>query len=194
MNNTIRMSFSFKSFPILETKKLDLRQIKLSDRHEIFFLRSDKEVNKYIKRDLSKSELDAEKFIKRITVGFENGENINWSIGLKGCKKMIGSICLWNFSADGLKAEVGYDLYPNFQKQGIMSEALQVVLNYGFEELQLTETYAFTNYKNENSVKMLLRNKFSLLENRKDDDNIDNKIFSIKRAMYLYGNKDFYLY
>ena len=80
---------------------------------------------------------EAEDFIEKSSRGIENGENINWGIILCGETDIIGSICLWNFSVDRKKAELGYDLNPKYQNRGIMSEALNRVLNFGFLDLNL---------------------------------------------------------
>ena len=176
------MKLKFIPFPRLVTERLTLRQTTKNDCEEILFLRSDKEVNKYIKRPTPRNVRDAEEFVNKIAKGIENGENIYWGITLKGSTKMIGSICLWNFSSDRKKAEVGYDLSPEFQNQGIMSEALKCVLNFGFKNLELDEIEAFTHYGNESSKRLLMKNNFSLIENRKDKDNADNIIFKIKKS------------
>lgn len=172
--------FKFIPFPRLETERLILRQATKNDCEEILFLRSDKYINQYIKRPTPRNIRDAEKFVTKITRGIEKGENMYWAITIKGRTKMIGSISLWNFSSDRTKGEVGYDLSPEFQNQGIMSEALKEVLNFGFKNLELDEIEAFTHYKNEASKRMLIKNNFNHIENRKDKDDANNIIFEIK--------------
>ncbi|HET8838534.1 MAG TPA: GNAT family N-acetyltransferase [Flavobacteriaceae bacterium] len=179
------MKSEFKPFPELCTKRLLLRQTLLGDRAEVFFLRSNEEVNKCIRRDPTNTVEDAENFIKKITQGWEEEKNINWSLVFQGNPEMIGSICLWNFSPDRKTAEVGYDLHPGFQKKGMMTEALQAVLKFGFEKLNLFQIEAFTNYQNQNSIRLLEKNGFSLNEKRKDKDDPENVIFELKRLEYF---------
>lgn len=174
------MKSKLNPFPNLTTERLVLRQTIMQDSKEVLFLRSDKKVNKYIERKEPQNLQNIEKFINKITIGIEEGKNINWSITIKGNPKMIGSICLWNFSLDKTKAEVGYDLNPAFQNQGIMSEALKQVLNFGFKNLKFTEIEAYTHRENENSKRLLIKNKFKLIKNKKDIDNANNLIYSIK--------------
>lgn len=174
----------FQPFPTLKTERLELRKITASDCDDVFFLRSDKTVTKYIERSKdsqTKNKDDALKFIQEIiTEGFKNNKSITWKITLKNNPKMIGSICLWNFSENYKTAEVGYDLNPIFQNKGIMSEALQYVIDYGFKKLNLDTIEAFTHMKNENSKKLLEKNYFKLVDNRKDDDHIYNIIYEIQ--------------
>ena len=69
---------------------------------------------------------------------------------------MIGTISLWKFSEDKKTAEVGYDLNPVFHNKGIMTEALNCVLKYGFTQLQLDKIEAYTHKENQASRKLLL--------------------------------------
>ena len=174
------MKFEFTRFPELDTERLFLRQTGKSDANEVFFSRSDEKMNRYIKRKLATTLKDAEDFVEKITDGFENGKNINWSITLKGNQKMIGSICLWNFSGNRKIAEVGYDLHLNFQNQGIMNEAMKRVLAFGFQNLKLEQIEAFTHFENEPSKKLLTKNNFVHAENRTDEDDPNNSIFELK--------------
>lgn len=139
-------------------------------------------MNKYIRRELAKTIQDAEDFVEKITEGMKNGKNINWGITLKGNAKIIGSICLWNFSSDKKIAEIGYDLHPNFQKRGIMDEAVKWVVAFGFETLDLYHIEAFTHRRNEASKKLLVKNNFLYIENRKDKDDPNNIIFELKNT------------
>ena len=57
---------AFTPFPVLKTERLTLRQLSVNDDKEIFALRSDKQVNKYLDRDLSNSIEDARKLIIKL--------------------------------------------------------------------------------------------------------------------------------
>ena len=176
------MKFHFNTFPILESERLTLREITLKDNEQIFFLRTDNEVNKFIYRpNKHKTVKEAEDFIIKIRKGTETGENINWGITIPNVSEIIGSICLWNFSEDRKVAEVGYDLHPQYQGKGYMSEALKAVLKYGFEELDLEEIEAFTEKENESSKTLLIKNDFQLNANKVDADNANNSVYHIKR-------------
>ena len=171
---------NFTPFPILKTERLQLRQLKKADAPIIFFLRSNPQVNKYIKRPTPKSIDDALTFITKINNGIEENEWIYWCITLKDNPTIIGTISLWHFSEDKTIAEVGYDLHPDHQQKGIMNEALNSVLNYGFNTLNLKEIEAFTHRNNEASKKLLVNNKFNYIEARKDEDNLDNRIYTVQ--------------
>ncbi len=183
------MKSNFSPFPEIQTERLLLRQTVKNDREDVFFLRSNEEVNKFIRRKRANSLKEAEDFIEKITEGWKNEKNINWSIFHKGNPNMIGSICLWNFSADRKIAEVGYDLKPIFHNQGIMTEALQAILKFGFESLYLFQIEAFTDHRNKSSTELLKRNGFSLNDKRKDEDDLDNIIFELKKQTYFHSEQ-----
>ena len=95
---------------------------------------------------------------------------------------MIGNICLWNLSEDCKTAELGYDLIPEYQGEGIMDEAVKAVLHFGFNQLKLELVEAFTSKQNESSKKLLLRNQFVWNASRKDPENDDNIIYELHKS------------
>ncbi|WP_300434236.1 GNAT family N-acetyltransferase [Christiangramia sp.] len=89
-----------KKFPQLDTKRLFLRKLEKSDWESISYLRSDKIVNQFVKRENADTKQKAIKFIEKTKLKIKNDQLFYWSITLKEDEKMIGSICLWNFSED----------------------------------------------------------------------------------------------
>lgn len=168
----------------LLTKRLQLRTLQAKDAEDIRFLRSDQIVNQFVKRQETKTIDDALKFIKRIQKSVSNQEICYWSICLKNNPRLIGTICLWNFSEDLKKAEIGYDLHPKFHRTGIMSEALKAVLGFGFNELNLNSIEAYTQNDNLASVYLLKKKNFSLIKDRVDDDNPKNAIFVLEKKHF----------
>lgn len=170
---------NFTPFPELITDRLLLRQLQITDWKEIVFLRSDREVNRFVKRPQAKNKTEALAFIDKITTATKNNESLYWCITLKKYPEMIGSISLWNFSKDLKTGEVGYDLNPKFQGKGIMNEAMKAILNFGFINLQFERIEAFTHRDNEASKKLLLKNNFKLVNDRRDSEDSDNIIFEL---------------
>ncbi|WP_114819109.1 GNAT family N-acetyltransferase [Chryseobacterium sp. KLBC 52] len=165
----------------LETSRLILKGINESNTEDILKIRSNPEVNKFVKRVSPKTNYDALQFILTIKQRTQNNQTVYWGISLKDRSHLIGTICLWNFSEDRKTAEVGYELLPEYHRQGIMSEALNAVVEYGFNELHLQKIVAITNTFNENSKGLLLKHHFILQEGKKDEGFPDNIIFSLKR-------------
>lgn len=173
-------------FTEIKTERLVLRKLKNSDWEMISYLRSDKQVNEFVKRPNANSKEKALEFISKINLGIDATTSFYWAITKKESEQMIGSICLWNFSKDQKRAEVGYDLSPDFQRKGIMNEALKSILKFGFETLNLNLIEACTHKNNESSKKLLERNDFKLVVGKKDDDNQDLIIYEVKKVVVFH--------
>lgn len=181
----IFMQTGFSPFPELRTARLHLRRLSDADELAILFLRSDPVLNKYIYRQRMKQPEEAREFISRVNKDISEGRCLYWAISITGSPNLIGVICLWNFSEDHRTAELGYELMPAFQRQGFMQEAVSSVLHYGFEQISLDRFEAFTHKKNKNSIKLLKKNGFRLIPERRDADNTSNIIFSLSRGASL---------
>ena len=163
--------------PTLRTERLILRQPKENHAEAIHELRTDEVVNKYIQRPTERKDNNGSEFIDRINKSMAKGEIFYWIISKKNDHQLMGSICLWNFSKNKTIAEVGYDLFPKHHSKGIMTEALDAVLSYGFHSLKLNAIEAFTHKDNSRSTHLLIKKGFVLDEKRKDLDNLNNVIF-----------------
>ncbi|MGD1319769.1 GNAT family N-acetyltransferase [Chryseobacterium sp. 2R14A] len=166
---------------ILETERLVLKEINENHAEDILKIRSNEEINKFLRRIPPQNNYDALSFILTIKRRIENKQTVFWGISFKDQPNLIGTICLWNFSEDRKTAEVGYELLPDYHRKGVMSEALQSVLNFSFKDLDLSQILAFTHKLNENSKRLLLKHHFVLEEGRKDEGFPDNVVFSLKR-------------
>lgn len=174
------------SFPILQTDRLVLRQLSKKDKKEIAALRSDAIVNKYLDRPKKTSIEDAEKFIEKINASIESSQSFYWAIEKKEHPKLIGTICLWNFSLKEERAEIGYELASTLHGSGIMSEAIKKVIEFGFNTVQLKIIEAWTILENTASIKILERHHFT--RNKERENEIDEKdkptnsvIYSLKK-------------
>ena len=167
----------------LETERLQLKEINESYVEDILKIRSNEITNQFVQRNSPKNNYDALQFILTIKERTQNNQTVYWGISLKDQPNLIGTICLWNFSEDRTVAEVGYELLPDYHRQGIMSEALKAVLNAAFNELHFQEILAMTNKHNENSKGLLVKHGFTLMEGRIDEGFPDNLVFSLRNEM-----------
>ncbi len=169
-------------FPELRTERLLLRKLKPQDWEVISYLRSDAEINKYVDRPTAETKEEALQFIEKIDGAIASKSAYYWSIVLANTSEMAGTICLWNFSEDRKTAEVGYDLSSSFQGKGIMSEALQQIVGFGFTELKLDMLEAYTHKENLGSSKLLEKQGFQLNQDKKDNYCVDNVVYEIERG------------
>lgn len=178
------IDINFAPFPNLETERLFLRRVAKEDVNEIFKLRSDTETMKYIPRPLVKTKEDALEHINLIDSKIESNEGINWAITLKGNPKLIGIIGHYRIKPEHFRAEIGYMLLPEFHGKGIISEAINEVVNYGFRIMKLHSIEAIIDPDNFASEKVLLKNGFVKEAHLKENEYyegrfLDTVIYSI---------------
>lgn len=154
------LTFNFDPFPELVTKRLHLRKMVATDADAFFELRSNRQIMQYIARPLAETPDDALQLILSMEEGIAKNDMINWGITLKGENKVIGTIGYYRMKPEHYRAEVGYLLHGDFHKKGIMQEALEVVLDHGFDQMKLHSIEAVTDPDNTASQDLLLRNKF----------------------------------
>lgn len=154
------LAINFTPFPNLETDRLILRRVDANDASAIFELRSNAETMKYIPRPLLKTNEDALEHIAMIDAKIENNEGINWAITLKNEPELIGLLGFYRIKPENYRAEIGYMLLPAFSGKGIISEAINEVINYGFKTMLLHSVEGVIDPANLASAKVLQKNGF----------------------------------
>jgi len=147
-------------FPNLNTPRLHLRSLSLEDEAALFAMRTDPKINAYLDRPTARNQQEVRVFIKHILSGLERKKWLYWALTERPSTSLIGTICLWNFSKALRRAELGFELMPTFQKKGLMTEAVEAVLQYGFEQLELDCVQAVTHAQNQSSLALLERFRF----------------------------------
>lgn len=155
------LAINFTPFPGLTTARLRLRQLTPRDAEEIYNLRSDEKVNRFLTRKRCKNLEEATAFINKINRSISNNESMYWAISFNNIDKLIGTICLWNFQPENHRVDLGYELNHEYWGNGIMREALAGVIKYGFETLQLHSIAAETDPGNMQSAMVLEKNGFT---------------------------------
>ena len=173
---------NFTPFPNLSSERFILRPLSINDDKKIFVLRSDEKVLKYLGKPKAKSINEAREFIDKIRNGIENDEWIMWVIESKESSSFIGTICLWNLSDDKTKADIGFEILPDFFGKGIMQEVIPIILNFGFDVMDLDVIEGEVDPENIKSIKLM--EKFGFEYNKKlestDVYHLKNKNRTIK--------------
>lgn len=154
------LSLNFCPFPVLTTERLILKRIVASDVSDLFIIRSNKETMRFIPRPVAKTVDDAKAVIDLIDAGIISNERINWGMYPKDSNKLIGIVGYPNIDTSNARAEVGYVLNSEFHKKGLMKEALEAVINYGFESLKFNCIEAIVNPENISSVRVMEKANF----------------------------------
>ncbi len=181
------LQLNFTPFPVLETENLILRQISPDDDHEVFEIRSNPETMKFIPRPLAETIEDAQKFILECNTSIEKNDLINWAIAKKEDNKLIGMIGFFRMQPENFRGEVGYILNPNFHGKGIMKEALEKALHYGFEVLNFHSVEAVIDPRNSASERILQKTGFAKEAHFKEnffykEEFLDTVIYSLLKS------------
>lgn len=169
------LTINFTPFPNLETERLLLRRVDNNDVNEIFAIRSDVELMKYIPRPLVKNNDEALEHIANIEAKIENNEGINWAITLKGNPKLIGIIGFYRINPEHSRSEIGYMLLNEYSGKGYVTEAIQELLNYGFNTLKFHSVEAIIDPENLASEKVLQKNGFVKEAHLRENEYFDGR-------------------
>lgn len=136
-------------FPILKTQRFLLRQFVESDLENVYKGLSDPEIIKYY--GVSYKTLEETKEQMEFFSNLEKeGTGIWWAVCSLDHKTFYGAGGLNSLSKEHKKAEIGFWLFKEFWGQGIMTEVLPVICNYGFEKLALHRIEGFVESDNLN--------------------------------------------
>jgi RimJ/RimL family protein N-acetyltransferase len=130
------------AFPALETERLILRRIELSDAPLVYEYMKDREIafnTKLIPYPYTDGA--AEEWINRTHEAGEQGDDFSFAVTRKTDSLFMGA-CGIHRIPEHQRAEIGYWLGKPHRGQGYMSEATRQVIQFGFEELSLNRIYA----------------------------------------------------
>ena len=170
--------------PKLYNARITLREIKSNDIFGYYEILTDKVTMNQFGGPVMDNDIERKDFVTKMRVERENNISYFWSINLNAEKEFIGFVRLLSynseyfelsFSAMGKKIndqeflnqvdrvngwEIYYALLPRYRNDGIMSEAVGLVINYCLEK-SISPLYAKVNsLKNEASIRVLKKNLF----------------------------------
>ena len=147
-------------FPILHTTRLDLIEITQNHLSDLFTLFGDAEVVRFYNLLPFQNQSEGQRIVDLFQTRFANQTGIRWGIALKGTTSIIGTIG-YNSYTTNHKATIGYDLQTQHWKKGYTTEALEEVIKYGFNKLQVNRIEAEVMQGNVRSEKVLTKLNFS---------------------------------
>lgn len=149
------------TFPILESKRLRLRQLVDSDLENVFKGLSNHKIIKYY--GISYDSLEATKEQMKWFSDLENNEKgIWWVVCSKVDGKFLGAGGLSDLSKKNKKAEIGFWLLPEYWGNGFMTEAIPLIYKFAFDKMGLHRIEGFVETENINCKKALAKLKFNL--------------------------------
>lgn len=144
-------------FPTIKTERFTLRQFLDSDLENVFKGLSDPEIIKYY--GVSYKTLEDTKEQMKFFANLEKeGTGIWWAVCSLDNSKFYGAGGLNSLSNEHKKAEIGFWLLKDYWGQGIMTEVMPMICNYGFNSLGLHRIEGFVETDNlncKNAIKKL---------------------------------------
>ncbi|WP_421384832.1 GNAT family N-acetyltransferase [Bacillus salacetis] len=149
------------AFPELDTPRLKLIEITKQHAERYFEIMSLDSVTKYYGMESLQRIEQAEDIIKSFKDGFESKRSLRWGITLKDTGAFIGTAGLNNLQIGNKKAEIGFEIHPDYWSNGYTSEAAAAVIEFAFEELKLYRMGAVTFLENKSSIGLLEKAGFT---------------------------------
>lgn len=140
----MRGTGSFGELPQMQTERLLLRNVTLDDAPDLLVNASDPEVARYTTWEPYDSVEEARRFLESVISTYERGEPANWGLELKENGRFIG---MCGFMADSwepeyARASLGYAIGREYWGRGLVTEAVQAAIQFGFEKLSLNRIEA----------------------------------------------------
>ena len=165
-------------FPIIKTKRLLLRQFIASDLKNVYKGLSDPEIIKYY--GVSYKTLEDTKAQMQFFVDLEKeGTGIWWAVCSLDNKTFYGAGGLNSLNKVHKKAEIGFWLLTEFWGQGIMTEVMPIICNYGFDNLELHRIEGLVETDNLNCKNAMKKLDFKLEGTMKDCEVKNGKFISL---------------
>ncbi len=165
---------------IIETNRLSLRRFTLEDLDDFFEYAQMDEIGPNCGWEPIK---DKNKALERLNKMI-NADYYYFAIVLKENNKVIGNISLStpdvrryvNIEIEDGAKEIGFALSKNYWGNGYMTEAVNEIIKYSFEVLNIPSIYSLTLSSNTNSIKLQEKCGLSSLKERIDVHWIDGSI------------------
>ncbi len=141
----------------LMTRRLRIRPLEVADAEALFVLKSDPSVTACYGQDPHPSVERTREWVSRNVEEQQRGEVLHWVLELRDEGEIIGACCLWNFNDSRTCAEIGYELRPEFWRQGLMTEALSAIIDHAFGSLRFHRLEAVPLASNRASIGLLLK-------------------------------------
>lgn len=142
--------------PFLQTARLSFRDFTVDDYDNVHAYGSDAEVTRYTAFGPNRPE-QTKDFLQIVSGESAQAERANYNFALihKQTNKLIGSCGLMRSDMNGPQYSLGYVLHKDWWRQGLVSEATAVLVQFGFGELRAHRLWAHVFVGNTGSEKVL---------------------------------------
>lgn len=147
-------------FPTLYSPRLILRKLEVEDLDDLLKYANNRKIaDRIVNIPFPYEEPTAVFRLSYVVQGFKNKTRFVFAIIQKEKQHLIGEISL-HILDQGSLAEIGYWLGEPFWNQGFTTEAIQTIVKFGFQQLNLRQITATTNKDNLASMRVLEKSGF----------------------------------
>jgi [ribosomal protein S5]-alanine N-acetyltransferase len=152
---TLTLATAFATFPQFETERLLLREPSLADVDAVYRIMANPNVLQYFGQLPMTDREAALQRVQSFTSDFREQRGIRWAITRRSDAAFLGTGGFWRIDTNHLRAEIGYELAPEYWGQGFMTEALLPILQFGFAAMGLHSIEAQIHPANGGSRRVL---------------------------------------
>ncbi len=145
----------FDAFPALETERLTLRQLTVSDAPDLFDMLGHPDVARFTARKPLVRVGDAITLLRNVGLDYATRTAIRWGVVLKGEQKIVGTVGLHDWERYHRHIAIGFDLHRDHWGKGIGQEVVQAVCAYAFDYLSVHRVEAHVMKGNRSSQRLL---------------------------------------
>ena len=145
----------FDRFPVLETERLQMRELLDEDAPALFEVLRDEEVTRYYDVDTMAGVAAAVEVIAEMRKRYVDRVGIRWALVEKGSASLVGTIGFNSINLSAHKCAIGYELARRVWGQGFATEAVRAAVRFGHDEIGLNRIEAAVMLGNEASVRVL---------------------------------------
>jgi RimJ/RimL family protein N-acetyltransferase len=143
----------------LRTARLVLRPYTAGDFDDLYAIQSRHDVTRYVPfgvRDRDQVRASLEHKMQAVALTDEGG-SLTLAVVLPQTGRMIGDVMLLWRSREHRQGEIGYIFHPDHGGKGYATEAAEVMLRLGFEDLGLHRIIGCIDARNDASARVLQR-------------------------------------
>lgn len=145
----------FDAFPILQTKRLTLREIRIEDAIAIFNMRSNKRVGEFIARPQMQQHDDATQLAERTINAYRNKQAIGWAGVLRNGEGIIGTCGYNSIDVPNMHAEIGGEMATDFWGKYLAAEAFAAIIQFGLQHMNLHTIEAKVSPQNRSAIYLM---------------------------------------
>ncbi|MEH7443834.1 GNAT family protein [Bacillus sp. JJ1122] len=144
-------------FPELETNRLILREIYEDDAKDLFENFSDDRVMQHYGSEKMTEIEETVGLIHSFKMIYIENKGFRWGIQIKGQSRLIGTVGFHAWSSKNRRAEIGYEINPEYWGKGYAQESISKALEFGFNDMNLIRIGAVVFQENRQSNSLLMK-------------------------------------